>query len=165
MENENPTYREKEEAHEDSDHHCCHLLGLAISMAGPVAAHDGQPETVTKNFEMTISNVSGKSADRPESQLRAGPGFPVPHSWEIVLHLRLCDLGCDRGFSFPTDQGMAKVSLAPHMPNMMMKATNPAAAALAIRKRSANGRATPWASSTDRPPAARCERTKKTARP
>jgi hypothetical protein len=63
------------------------------------------------------------------------------------------------------DQGMAKLSRAPHMPNMMTKATSPAAVALAIRKRSAKRRATPWASSTDRPPAARCERTKKTARP
>lgn len=63
------------------------------------------------------------------------------------------------------DQGMAKVSLAPHMPNMMTQAASPAAVALAIKKRSARRRAAPWASSTDRPPAARCERTKKTARP
>src|ERR1700757_1339363 len=63
------------------------------------------------------------------------------------------------------DQGIAKLSRAPHMPNMMTKATSPAAVALAIRKRSAKRRATPWASSTDRPPAARCERTKNAARP
>ena len=63
------------------------------------------------------------------------------------------------------DQGMTKLSRAPHMPNMMTKATSPAAMALAIKKRSAKRRATPWASSTDRPPAARCERTKKAARP
>src|ERR1700746_4045634 len=63
------------------------------------------------------------------------------------------------------DQGMAKPSRAPHMPNIMTKAASPAAVALAIRKRSAKRGATPWASSTDRPPAARCERTKKTARP
>lgn len=36
-------------------------LALAISMAGPVAAHDGQAETVTKNFEATIPNIPGKS--------------------------------------------------------------------------------------------------------
>src|SRR5262245_11245067 len=34
---------------------------LAISMAGPVAAHDGQAETVTKRFEATIPNIPGKS--------------------------------------------------------------------------------------------------------
>ena len=34
---------------------------LAISMAGPIAAHDGQAETVTKKFEATIPNIPGKS--------------------------------------------------------------------------------------------------------
>jgi hypothetical protein len=32
-------------------------LALAISMAGPVPPHDGQVETVTKNFEATIPNI------------------------------------------------------------------------------------------------------------
>ncbi len=36
-------------------------LALAISMAGPVAAHDGQAETVAKNFEAAIPNIPGKS--------------------------------------------------------------------------------------------------------
>jgi hypothetical protein len=35
------------------------------------------------------------------------------------------------------NQGMAKLSLAPHMPNMMANATTPAAVAPPIRKRSA----------------------------
>ncbi len=34
---------------------------LAFSMAGPVSAHDGEAETVTKNFEAAIPNVPGKS--------------------------------------------------------------------------------------------------------
>ncbi len=42
------------------------------------------------------------------------------------------DLGC-----LNADQGMAKLSLAPHMPNMMAIATTPAAVAPPIRKRSA----------------------------
>lgn len=75
---------------------------------------------------------------------------------------RSAQFGLDR---LNADQGTAKVSLAPHMPNMMTKATSPAAVAPVIRKRSAKRRVTPCASSTDRPPAARCERTKKTARP
>jgi quercetin dioxygenase-like cupin family protein len=32
-----------------------------MSTACPVAAHDGQAETVTKNFEATIPNILGKS--------------------------------------------------------------------------------------------------------
>src|SRR5215467_12121294 len=75
---------------------------------------------------------------------------------------RSAQFGLDR---LNADQGMTKLSRAPHMPNMMTKATSPAAVAQAIKKRSAKGRAAPWASSTDRPPAARCERTKKAARP
>jgi hypothetical protein len=51
-------------------------LTVAISMAGPVAAHDGQGETVTKKFEATIPNI--------------------PHPREVGFHLRLCDLGRDR---------------------------------------------------------------------
>jgi quercetin dioxygenase-like cupin family protein len=36
-------------------------LALAISMTGPVAAHDGQAETVTKKFEAALPNIPGKS--------------------------------------------------------------------------------------------------------
>ena len=34
---------------------------LAISMAGPIYAHDSKAETVTKNFEAPILNIPGKS--------------------------------------------------------------------------------------------------------
>ena len=34
---------------------------IAFSMAGPVSAHDGEAETVTKNFEAAIPNIPGKS--------------------------------------------------------------------------------------------------------
>ena len=34
---------------------------LAFSMAGPVSAHDGEAETVTRNFEAAIPNIPGKS--------------------------------------------------------------------------------------------------------
>jgi quercetin dioxygenase-like cupin family protein len=34
---------------------------LAISMGGPVSAHDSEGQTVTKNFEAAIANIPGKS--------------------------------------------------------------------------------------------------------
>jgi uncharacterized membrane protein YjjB (DUF3815 family) len=34
---------------------------LAFSTAGPIYAHDGETETVTRNFEATIPNIPGKS--------------------------------------------------------------------------------------------------------
>ena len=34
---------------------------LAFSMAGAVSAHDGEAQTVTKNFEAAIPNIPGKS--------------------------------------------------------------------------------------------------------
>jgi len=34
---------------------------LAFSLAGPVSAHDGDVETVTKKFEAAIPNIPGKS--------------------------------------------------------------------------------------------------------
>ncbi|MDI4237522.1 MULTISPECIES: cupin domain-containing protein [unclassified Bradyrhizobium] len=34
---------------------------LAISMAGPIYAHDSEGQTVTKNFEEAIPNIPGKS--------------------------------------------------------------------------------------------------------
>ena len=51
-------------------------LALAISMAGPVAAHDGQAETVTKNFEATITNIPGKSLIALEVNYAPGAASP-----------------------------------------------------------------------------------------
>jgi quercetin dioxygenase-like cupin family protein len=49
---------------------------LAISMAGRVAAHDGQAETVTKNFEATIPNIPGKSLIAVEVNYAPGAASP-----------------------------------------------------------------------------------------
>jgi quercetin dioxygenase-like cupin family protein len=49
---------------------------LAISMACPVAAHDGQAETVTKNFEATIPNIPGKSLIAVEVDYAPGAASP-----------------------------------------------------------------------------------------
>jgi hypothetical protein len=38
---------------------------LAFSMAGAVSAHDGEAQTVTKNFEAAIPNIPGKSLIGP----------------------------------------------------------------------------------------------------
>jgi quercetin dioxygenase-like cupin family protein len=70
-------------------------LALAISMAGPVAAHDGQAETVTKNFEATIPNIPGKSLIALEVNYAPGAASPS-HTHAKSSHLRLRDLGCDR---------------------------------------------------------------------
>ena len=51
-------------------------LALAISMAGPVAAHDGQAETVTKNFEARIPNIPGKSLIALEVNYAPGAASP-----------------------------------------------------------------------------------------
>ena len=51
-------------------------LAIAISMAGPVAAHDGQAETVTKNFEATIPNIPGKSLIALEVNYAPGGASP-----------------------------------------------------------------------------------------
>jgi len=61
---------------------------LAVSMAGPVFAHDGETETVTKNFEAAIPNIPGKSLLAVEVDYAPGA--------EVGFHLRLCDLGRDR---------------------------------------------------------------------
>ena len=54
-------------------------LAIAISMAGPVAAHDGQGETVTKKFEATIPNIPGKSLIALEvNYAPGGPPRPTP---------------------------------------------------------------------------------------
>jgi quercetin dioxygenase-like cupin family protein len=36
-------------------------VAFAFTTAGPVSAHDGKAETVTKNFEAAIPNIPGKS--------------------------------------------------------------------------------------------------------
>jgi quercetin dioxygenase-like cupin family protein len=54
-------------------------LALAISMAGPVAAHDGQAETVTRNFEAAIPNIPGKSLIALEVNYAPGAASP-PHT-------------------------------------------------------------------------------------
>jgi quercetin dioxygenase-like cupin family protein len=54
-------------------------LTIAISMAGPVAAHDGQGETVTNNFEATIPNIPGKSLIALEVNYAPGGASP-PHT-------------------------------------------------------------------------------------
>jgi quercetin dioxygenase-like cupin family protein len=51
-------------------------FALAISMAGPVAAHDGQAEAVTKNFEATIPNIPGKSLIALEVNYPPGAASP-----------------------------------------------------------------------------------------
>ena len=51
-------------------------LALAISMAGPVAARDGQAETVTKNFGATIPNIPGKSLIALEVNYAPGAASP-----------------------------------------------------------------------------------------
>ena len=52
---------------------------LSISTTGAVAAHDGQAETVTKNFEATIPNIPGKSLIALEVDYAPGAASP-PHT-------------------------------------------------------------------------------------
>ena len=52
---------------------------LAVSMAGPVSANDGETETVTKNFEAAISNIPGKSLIAVEVDYAPGAAS-VPHT-------------------------------------------------------------------------------------
>ena len=52
---------------------------LAIPMVGPVSAHDGETETVTKNFEAAIPNVPGKSLIAVEVDYAPGAAS-VPHT-------------------------------------------------------------------------------------
>src|SRR5262245_5176936 len=49
---------------------------LAISMAGPVSAHDGETETVTKTFEAAIPNIPGKSLLAVEIDYAPGAASP-----------------------------------------------------------------------------------------
>ncbi len=48
-------------------------------MAGPIYAHDSEPETVTKNFEAAIPNVPGKSLIAMEVDYAPGAAS-VPHT-------------------------------------------------------------------------------------
>jgi quercetin dioxygenase-like cupin family protein len=49
---------------------------LAISMAGPVSAHAGETETVTKKFEAAIPNIPGKSLIAVEVDYPPGAASP-----------------------------------------------------------------------------------------
>jgi quercetin dioxygenase-like cupin family protein len=49
---------------------------LAISADGPVSAHDGKAETVTKKFEATIPNIPGKSLIVVEVDYPPGAASP-----------------------------------------------------------------------------------------
>ena len=49
---------------------------LAISMAGPIYAHDSKAETVTKNFEAPILNIPGKSLLAVEVDYAPGAASP-----------------------------------------------------------------------------------------
>ena len=52
---------------------------LAFSMAGPINAHDGEPESVKKNFEAAIPNIPGKSLIAVEVNYAPGAASP-PHT-------------------------------------------------------------------------------------
>src|SRR5258708_33754296 len=52
---------------------------LAFSMAGPIYAHDSKAQTVTKNFEAAIPNISGKSLIAVEVDY-APDAASVPHT-------------------------------------------------------------------------------------
>jgi quercetin dioxygenase-like cupin family protein len=49
---------------------------LAISISGPVSAHGGETETVTKNFEAAIPNIPGKSLVAVEVDYAPGAASP-----------------------------------------------------------------------------------------
>ena len=52
---------------------------VAFTMASPVSAHDGEAETVTKNFEAAIPNIPGKSLIAVEVDYAPGAASP-PHT-------------------------------------------------------------------------------------
>jgi quercetin dioxygenase-like cupin family protein len=52
---------------------------LAFSTASPVSAHDGEAETVTKNFDAAIPNIPGKSLIALEVDYAPGAASP-PHT-------------------------------------------------------------------------------------
>jgi quercetin dioxygenase-like cupin family protein len=49
---------------------------LAFSMAGAVAGHDGEAQTVTKDFEAAIPNIPGKSLIAVEVDYAPGAASP-----------------------------------------------------------------------------------------
>src|SRR5215472_4098088 len=49
---------------------------LAFSMAGPIYAHDSEAQTVTKNFEVAIPNMPGKSLIAVEVDYAPGAASP-----------------------------------------------------------------------------------------
>jgi quercetin dioxygenase-like cupin family protein len=49
---------------------------LAISIAGPIYAHDSEAQTVTKNFETAIPNIPGKSLVAVEVDYAPGAASP-----------------------------------------------------------------------------------------
>jgi quercetin dioxygenase-like cupin family protein len=49
---------------------------LAVATASPVLAHDGEAETVTKNFEAAIPNIPGKSLIAVEVDYAPGAASP-----------------------------------------------------------------------------------------
>ena len=69
---------------------------LAISIAGPIYAHDSEGQTITKKFEAAIPNIPGKSLIAVEVDYAPGGGLRTPHPREVGFHLRLCDFGRDR---------------------------------------------------------------------
>lgn len=52
---------------------------LAFSLPGSICAHDSRAQTVTKNFEATIPNISGKSLIAVEVDYAPGAASP-PHT-------------------------------------------------------------------------------------
>jgi quercetin dioxygenase-like cupin family protein len=52
---------------------------LAFSTAGPIHAHDGKAQTVTKNFEAAIPNIPSKSLIAVEVEYAPGAAS-VPHT-------------------------------------------------------------------------------------
>lgn len=52
-------------------------VALAFSMTGPVSAHDGEAQTVKKNFEAAIPNIPGKSLIALEVDYAPGAASPA----------------------------------------------------------------------------------------
>jgi len=60
---------------------------LALSMPGPVAAHDGETQTVTKNFEAAIPNIPGKSLIALEVDYAPGAASPAhTHAKSAIIY-------------------------------------------------------------------------------
>ena len=52
---------------------------LAISIAGPIYAHDSEGQTITKKFEAAIPNIPGKSLVAVQVDYAPGAASP-PHT-------------------------------------------------------------------------------------